>query len=232
MLSDKSNMKILMFTKNPEMILVYDKMMKEYGYSIMFLKDESQIYQKLDTDLIDIMILDTKSFEKFKKALPEITKIKCKTYYLGICSKDDKYTKNEALRLGLDDYIYDDISVNEIYSKLYAITRTIMKLSNSNDLNLQIDDLILNPITREVTRGGKEIILTNKEFLLLDYLMRNKNNVLSRGMIGEKIWDIDFISETNIVDVYINFLRKKIDHGVEKKLIQTVRSVGYSIKDK
>ena len=73
--------------------------------------------------------------------------------------------------------------------------------------------------------------MTNKEFLLLEYLLRNKNRVLTRTMLSEKIWDIDFISESNIVDVYVNFLRVKIDKGYSKKIITTMRGVGYIIKD-
>ena len=96
---------------------------------------------------------------------------------------------------------------------------------------LSIYDLTLNPINREVIRGGKEIVLTNKEFLLLEYFLRNKNRVLTRTMISEKIWDIDFITESNIVDVYINFLRAKVDKGFDKKIIKTVRSVGYIVKE-
>ncbi len=86
-------------------------------------------------------------------------------------------------------------------------------------------------MNREVTRAGKEIELTNKEFLLLEYFLRNKNRVLTRTMISEKIWDIDFITESNIVDVYINFLRAKVDKGHDKKIIRTVRGVGYIVKE-
>ena len=82
-----------------------------------------------------------------------------------------------------------------------------------------------------VIKMFKQIELTNKEFLLLEYFLRNKNRVLTRTMISEKIWDIDFVSESNIVDVYVNFLRSKIDKGHEQKIIKTVRSVGYIIKE-
>ena len=86
-------------------------------------------------------------------------------------------------------------------------------------------------MNREVRRAGNEIELTNKEFLLLEYFLRNKNRVLTRSMISEKIWDIDFVTASNIVDVYINFLRAKIDKGFSKKIIKTVRSVGYIVKE-
>ena len=80
--------------------------------------------------------------------------------------------------------------------------------------------MTLNPANREVKRDGKEIELTNKEFLLLEYFLRNKNRVLTRTMISEKIWDIDFVSESNIVDVYVNFLRSKIDKDTNRRLLR------------
>ena len=109
------------------------------------------------------------------------------------------------------------------------VTKTLEN-NNSSEI-LSIYDLVLNPVNREVKRSGKEIELTNKEFLLLEYFLRNKNRILTRTMISEKIWDIDFITESNIVDVYINFLRTKIDKGHDKKVIKTVRSVGYIVKE-
>ena len=110
--------------------------------------------------------------------------------------------------------------------------RVIIRYSQKDRSELlSVDDLTLNPLNREVKRAGKIIPLTNKEFLLLEYLLRNKNRILTRTMLSEKIWDIDFISESNIVDVYVNFLRVKIDKGHSKKIITTMRGVGYIIKD-
>ena len=133
---------------------------------------------------------------------------------------------------GADDYIYNDFRLEELSAKLKSIVRILTKKINNDDSEvLSIYDLTLNPINREVIRDGKEIVLTNKEFLLLEYFLRNKNRVLTRTMISEKIWDIDFITESNIVDVYINFLRAKVDKGFDKKIIKTVRSVGYIVKE-
>ena len=145
---------------------------------------------------------------------------------------DDRYSKTEALLKGIDDYIYNDFRLEELSAKIKSIVRVLTKkLNNDNSELLSAYDLTLNPINREVKRAGKEIELTNKEFLLLEYFLRNKNRVLTRTMISEKIWDIDFITESNIVDVYINFLRAKIDKGYDQKIIKTVRSVGYIVKE-
>ena len=133
---------------------------------------------------------------------------------------------------GIDDYVYNDYKLDELSAKVKAIVRTLTRQGNDDSSEvLSAYDLTLNPINREVKRAGKEIELTNKEFLLLEYFLKNKNRVLTRTMISEKIWDIDFITESNIVDVYINFLRSKIDKGYEKKIIKTVRGVGYIVKE-
>jgi DNA-binding response OmpR family regulator len=93
--------------------------------------------------------------------------------------------------------------------------------------SLRFVDLTLSPITHKVTRGGKEIELTSKEYALLEYFMRNPEKVLTRTMISEHVWDYHFDSMTNVVDVYVNYLRKKIDKDFHPKLIHTLRGVGY-----
>jgi len=95
---------------------------------------------------------------------------------------------------------------------------------------LQVGDLILDPARRTVTRGGDKITLTPREFTLLDYFMRNPGRVLTRTMIAEHVWDYAFDTSTNVIDVYVNYLRKKIDADREPKLLQTVRGVGYVLK--
>ncbi len=93
-------------------------------------------------------------------------------------------------------------------------------------------DLVLDPATRAVTRGGQPITLTNREFALLEYFLRNPGRVLSRTMIAEHVWDYDFDTGTNVIDVYVNYLRKKIDSGHEPKLLHTVRGAGYVLRER
>jgi len=95
---------------------------------------------------------------------------------------------------------------------------------------LRIDDLRLDPARRTVTRGGEKIDLTPREFALLDYFMRNPGRVLTRTMIAEHVWDYSFDTSTNVIDVYVNYLRKKVDAGREPKLLHTMRGVGYVLK--
>ena len=226
-------MKILIFNSNEKSRLVVGQLMKELSFSVSLAEDKNKMMQELKSDTIDIVMLDIKSFKNtFSKELEEIIDNKKNSYILLSIDKDDRYSKTEALLQGIDDYVYNDYKLDELSAKVKAIVRTLTRQGNDDSSEvLSAYDLTLNPINREVKRAGKEIELTNKEFLLLEYFLKNKNRVRTRTMISEKIWDIDFITESNIVDVYINFLRSKIDKGYDKKIIKTVRGVGYIVKE-
>lgn len=225
-------MKILVFNENDKSRLVVGQLMKELSFNVLLVDTQEKLMEELKSDFLDIVLLDVNSFSSFPKVIDQILKIKGDSYVLLSIEKGDKFSKIDALLKGVDDYIYNDYRLEEISAKVKAIVRTLTKKSNENNSEeLSIYDLTLNPMNREVTRAGKEIELTNKEFLLLEYFLRNKNRVLTRTMISEKIWDIDFITESNIVDVYINFLRSKVDKGHDKKIIRTVRGVGYIVKE-
>ena len=225
-------MKILVFNENDKSRLVVGQLMKELSFNVLLVDTQEKLMEELKSDFLDIVLLDVNSFSSFPKVIDQILKIKGDSYVLLSIEKGDKFSKIDALLKGVDDYIYNDYRLEEISAKVKAIVRTLTKKSNENNSEeLSIYDLTLNPMNREVTRAGKEIELTNQEFLLLEYFLRNKNRVLTRTMISEKIWDIDFITESNIVDVYINFLRAKVDKGHDKKIIRTVRGVGYIVKE-
>ena len=225
-------MKILVFNEKDKSRLVVGQLMKELSFNVLLVDTQEKLMEELKSDFLDIVLLDVNSFSSFPKVIDQILKIKGDSYVLLSIEKGDKFSKIDALLKGVDDYIYNDYRLEEISAKVKAIVRTLTKKSNENNSEeLSIYDLTLNPMNREVTRAGKEIELTNKEFLLLEYFLRNKNRVLTRTMISEKIWDIDFITESNIVDVYINFLRAKVDKGHDKKIIRTVRGVGYIVKE-
>ena len=219
-------MKILVYNENEKSRLVVGQLLKELSFSVILADSEERLFEELKTESIDLVILDVNSFSNFEDVINNILKYKKNSYVLLSIQNDDRYSKTEALLKGIDDYIYNDFRLEELSAKIKSIVRVLTKkLNNDNSELLSAYDLTLNPINREVKRAGKEIELTNKEFLLLEYFLRNKNRVLTRTMISEKIWDIDFITESNIVDVYINFLRAKIDKGYDQKIIKTVRSI-------
>lgn len=132
-----------------------------------------------------------------------------------------------GLDAGADDYLTKPFSFQELLARVRALLR---RRTESKSTVLQVADLTLDPLQRLVHRGTEKIDLTSKEFALLDYLMRNTGRVVTRTMIAEHVWDYDFDSMTNVIDVYVNYLRKKIDAGREIKLIHTVRGVGYTLK--
>lgn len=225
-------MKMLVYNKNEKARAVVGRLLKELGFNVLLADTEKSLLEYLETESLDIALLDIESMEDFRKSIDNILKYKKRSYFLIAIEETDRFSKTEALLKGIDDYIYNDFNLEELSAKVRAIIRVLNKRLTEDDMGLlTVYDLTLNPLNREVRRAGNEIELTNKEFLLLEYFLRNKNRVLTRSMISEKIWDIDFVTASNIVDVYINFLRAKIDKGFSKKIIKTVRSVGYIVKE-
>lgn len=146
---------------------------------------------------------------------------------LMLTAKDSVQDKVRGLDSGADDYLTKPFAFEELLARIRALLRKGVKRS----ARLQVGDLVLDTAAHTATRGGRGIVLTMKEYALLAYLMRNAGTVVTRTMIAENIWEIEFDTGTNIIDVYINYLRNKIDSGNEKKLIQTVRGRGYMLKD-
>jgi DNA-binding response OmpR family regulator len=134
----------------------------------------------------------------------------------------------KGLDWGADDYLTKPFSFSELSARSRALLR---RSSRPTELTLSVDDLEVNRVERIVKRGGRRIDLTPKEFTLLQYLMRNAGRRVTRAMIIEHVWNFSFDTMTNVVDVYINYLRKKVDEGFARKLIHTVRGVGYQVGD-
>ncbi|HEV7405464.1 MAG TPA: response regulator transcription factor [Chthoniobacteraceae bacterium] len=133
----------------------------------------------------------------------------------------------EGLNLGADDFLPKPFSISEVIARLRALLR---RASGDRNVVLQHGDLSLNLVQREAARAGKKIELTAKEFALLEYLMRSPGRVLTRTSISESVWDYHFDPESNVIEVYVQRLRRKIDDGHEVKLLHTVRGVGYSLR--
>ncbi|MDJ0518675.1 MAG: response regulator transcription factor [Trichodesmium sp. MO_231.B1] len=145
-----------------------------------------------------------------------------------LTARDDVTDRVAGLDAGADDYVLKPFSVEELLARVRAHLR---RTQEPNPDLLMFDDLSLNRSTREVYRGNREIELTAKEFDLLEYLMAHPRQVLTRDRILETVWGYDFMGDSNIIEVYVRYLRLKLEANQEKRLIQTVRGVGYVLRD-
>ncbi|HEV8643776.1 MAG TPA: response regulator transcription factor [Methylomirabilota bacterium] len=150
-----------------------------------------------------------------------------KTPVLILTARDSVTDKVTGLDLGADDYLTKPFSFEEFLARVRALLR---RGTDQRLPLLQLDDLAVDPATRGVTRGGRRIDLTAREYALLEYFLRNVGRVLTRPMIAEHVWGLDFDPESNIIDVYVGYLRRKIDDRAERRLLHTMRGAGYVMK--
>lgn len=176
-----------------------------------------------DAVILDIMLPKKSGFEVLK----ELKALGVKAPVLLLTARDSVEDRVKGLDLGADDYLTKPFAFEELLARL----RVLMRRGGYGSPALKFADLSLDPATRKARRGDVEIELTVKEYALLEYLLRHPNRVLTRTLIAEHVWDQSFDTETNVVDVYINHLRNKIDKDFPGKLIHTVRGVGYVLKE-
>jgi len=200
----------------------------EEGYAVDVAHDGDQGYflattNEYDAILLDIMLPKMEGFTLCTKLRAEENH----TPILMLTAKDAIKDKVRGLDAGADDYLTKPFAFEELLARIRSLLR---KKSLQQKTRFQVDNLVLDTITHIVSRGEREIQLSVKEYALLEYLMRNIGSVVTRTMIAEHVWDINFDTFTNVIDVYISYLRNKIDRGHETKLIHTVRGRGYVLK--
>ena len=221
-------MRLLVVEDEKKVASFIKKGLEEEGYAVDLASDgETGLMMGLD-GVHDLIILDV-NLPKMDglSVLQELRKKKVATPVLLLTVKATIEDKVLGLDSGADDYLTKPFAFQELLARVRALLR---RRAEAEPPLLQVADLTLDPATRLVSRGDEKIELTTKEFALLAYFMRNPDRVLTRTMIAEHVWDYDFDPMTNVIDVYVNYLRKKIDAGHEAKLIHTVRGVGYVMK--
>lgn len=224
-------MKILLIEDEPNVSSFIKKGLEEQLFDVECAFDglsgkSSALNNRYDVIILDVNLPGMNGFEVSKT----IREQKIKTPILMLTAFGTTDDKLKGFEAGTDDYLVKPFEFRELLARVKALHN---RNSNSNmDTNLlKIADLELNMDEKIAVRAGKRIDLTAKEFGLLEYFIRNKGKVVSRMDISEKVWDINFDTGTNVVDVYVNFLRKKVDKDFDKKLINTVVGMGYIMKD-
>ena len=222
-------MRILVAEDEHDLNEIIVKKLVEEGYSVDACYDGAEAidilsYTEYDAILLDIMMPKADGFQ----VLTALRSSGKETPVLFLTARDAIEDRVRGLDSGACDYLVKPFSLEELAARVRAALRTAHGKSTNI---LTVGDLMLDSGTKSVTRGGRSIELSAKEYALLEYLMLNQGIVLSREKIENHIWNFDYEGGTNVVDVYISYLRKKIDEGQEMRLIHTVRGRGYVLRE-
>lgn len=222
-------MRVLVVEDDPKLLDSIRQGLKEHGFAVDGAPDgllglELALGSDYDALILDVMLPGRSGLD----ILRELRTRHRATPVLILSARSAVEDRVRGLDLGADDYLPKPFSFQELLARLRAITR---RPAVEPATTLTVGDLELDMVRREVRREGRPIELTSKEFGLLEYLMKRKGVVLTRAMILDHVWDLEYDGGSNLVEVYINYLRKKVDQGTDVKLIQTVRGSGYVLKE-
>lgn len=220
-------MRILVAEDDEPVASFLSKSLEAEQYAVDVAADGEEANYMAETYDYDLVILDINLPKKMGfEVLEDVRQKKPDLAILVLTGNTEVPDRVKGLDLGADDYLTKPFSLAELSARIRALLR---RRGRPFEAVLKVDDLVLDRVQRVARRGEQLIELTPKEFGLLEYLMRNAGRRVTRGMIVENVWNLGFDTMTNVVDVYINYLRKKIDAGNEYKLIRTIRGVGYQI---
>jgi two-component system copper resistance phosphate regulon response regulator CusR len=202
--------------------------LREEGFVVEEVADGEAAERKLLESKVDLLVLDWMlpalsgiALLSRMRASGDVTPV------IMLTARDAVADRTQALNAGADDYLVKPFAFEELIARIRAVLR---RSSGHPSPVLRYQDLSLDPATRRVTRAGKEIRLTAREFALLQFLLEHKGEVVSRTRIVEAVWEHDFETFSNVVEVYVRYLRAKVDEPFEQRLIQTVRGVGYALR--
>ena len=222
-------MRILVAEDERDLNRLISEELEEAGYSVDRCYDGGEAMDFVDSAVYDAAVLDIMMPVKSgREVVREMRARGISTPVLFLTALDGVDDRVAGLDDGADDYLVKPFAFPELLARLRAITRKYSRVKSSV---LTAGELTLDTASRRVARGGREINLSVKEFAILEYLMRNKGVVLSREKIENNAWNYDYEGGSNVVDVYISYLRRKIDGGFDKKLLHTVRGAGWMIKE-
>lgn len=222
-------MRILVVEDEPDLLDALKKQLQSNGYSVDGCDNglDAEDYLKMaayDAVVLDIMLPGTDGLTLLKRMRANGSNTKV----LLLTALDSIENKVSGLDAGADDYLVKPFAFDELLARL----RVLMRRGTGHATNiLEYAGLKMDLNSRTVSREGREITLSSKEFAVLEYLLRNQGRVLSRDKIENHVWNYDFEGGSNVVDVYIRYLRKKIDAGFEKKLLHTIRGAGYVLRE-
>ena len=222
-------MRILVVEDEKDLNNIITKHLKKNNFSVDSVFNGEEALEYLDYGTYDLIILDimlpkVNGYEVIKK----LRENKNETAVLMLTARDSIEDKIKGLDLGADDYLIKPFDFGELLARIRALVRR--KYGNTSN-TMEIDNLCIDIAKKTVVRGGKNIELTGKEYEVLEYLIQNKGHVLSRDKIRDSVWDYGYEGESNIIDVIIKNIRKKIDIGNSKQLIHTKRGLGYVLKE-
>lgn len=222
-------MRILLAEDEDDLREVTVKRLKAEGFGVDGCRDGKEALEYLDAADYNLVILDIMMPRlDGLSVLRKLRKSGNPVPVLLLTAKDAVSDRVQGLDAGADDYLTKPYAFEELLARIRALARR--NYAEKSDV-LSAGDLSVELSTKKVTRGGKEILLSAKEFGLLETLMRHKGQVLSRAQLENQVWDFGFEGSSNIVDVYIRYLRRKVDDPFEKKLIHTIRGAGYVLKE-
>ena len=222
-------MRILVAEDERDLNRLISEELEEAGYSVDRCYDGGEAMDFVDSAVYDAAVLDIMMPVKSgREVVREMRARGISTPVLFLTALDGVDDRVAGLDDGADDYLVKPFAFPELLARLRAMTRKYARVKSSV---LTAGELTLDTASRRVARGGREINLSVKEFAILEYLMRNKGVVLSREKIENNAWNYDYEGGSNVVDVYISYLRRKIDGGFDKKLLHTMRGAGWMIKE-
>lgn len=222
-------MRILVVEDEKKVASFIERGLTEEGFEVVIAYDGEEGVAKAEQDSFDLILMDM-MLPKMDgiAAIKELREKLVQTPILCLTARDTVDDKVVGLNTGADDYLPKPFAFVELVARCRALIR---RGTTDRGAEITFAELRLDPVGHKVWRAEQEIELTSKEYALMEYFMRNPNKVLTRAMIAENVWDYNFDSFTNIIDVYVNYLRNKIDRNFEKKLIHTVRGAGYILKE-